>query len=224
MPDQNIQSQIDELNQKMDIILEEVYAQKEARESLVDLKDDISVIGKDIFRTTVNQLDKAGIEPDMDALASLGLQMIRNIRNFSELMENLESINDFLHDATPILRQMGLDAVHKMNELEQKGYIDFFREVTRIVDNIVTHYKPDDVRALANNIVTILETIRNMTQPDMMNAVNNAVSIYKKLGPEDITEYSLIRALMEFRKPEMKRGVGYMIAFLKRLNETAKIK
>ena len=42
----------------------------------------------------------------------------------------LESINDFMKDVTPIVHQVGLDAIHKMHELEQKGYIDFFRELS----------------------------------------------------------------------------------------------
>lgn len=222
MSEHQIQAQIDDINRKLDIILEEVSAQKEARESLYDLADDLSIIGKDIFKNTVIELDKAGVELDREAIAGIGVKLIRNISNINEFLDTLESINDFMKDVTPILHQVGLDAIHKMNELEQKGYFEFMRELGKMMDNIVTHFSKEDVKALSDNIVVILETVKSLTQPDMLNAINNAVNIYKKMNMDDVPEYSIFKAMMEMRKPEMRKGIGFMITFLKRLSETEK--
>lgn len=219
MADNHVQTQIDEINRKLDIILEEVYSQKEARESVYDLADDLSIIGKDIFKNTVIELDRAGVEIDRDSIAGMGIKLMRNIQNINELLDTMESLNDFIKDVSPIMHQVGLDAVHKMNEMERKGYFDFLKELGGMMDNIVTHFSKEDVRALADNVVIILETVKNLTQPDMLKAINNATTIYKNLDMEDIEEYSILKAMMELRKPEMKKGIGFMITFLKRLNE-----
>ena len=126
MTEQKIQQQIDDINRKLDIILEEVFSQKQSRETISDLADDLSLVGKDVFKNTVIELDKAGVELDSDALKGTGIRLIRNIDNINEFLDTLESINDFLKDATPIARQVGLDTIQKMNELDQKGYIEFF--------------------------------------------------------------------------------------------------
>jgi len=219
MSENNIQVQIDAINQKLDLILEEIHAQREIRESLTDLADDVSIIGKDIFKNTVIQLDKAGVELDTEVIAGIGLKLIRNAGNINDLLDTLESVNDFLKDVSPIIHQVGLDAIQKLNYLEQRGYIDFFKELSKALDNIVTHFTVEDVKALSDNVVVIMETIKNLTQPDMLKAVNNAVMIYKHMDMENVEEISLFKAMMEFRKPEMKKGIGFMITFLKRLSE-----
>ncbi len=217
MTEQKIQQQIDDVNRKLDIILEEVFAQKQSRETISDLADDLSIVGKDVFKNTVIELDKAGIELDSDAVKGTGIRLIRNIDNINEFLDTLESINDFLKDASPIVQQVGLDAIKKMNELDQKGYIEFFKELSKVLENIVSHFTPQDVKELADNVVTILETVKGMTQPDMLSAMDNAVNVFKNLDTKDIPEYSLWKAMKEMRSPEMKKGLGFMITFLKNL-------
>jgi len=219
MTEQNIQQQIDDINKKLDIILEEVFAQKQNRDSMNDLMDDLSIVGKDVFKNTVVELDKAGVELDSEALKGTAIRLIRNIDNLNEFLDTLESLNDFMSDASPIIRQVGLDAIQKMNELNQKGYIEFFKELSKVMENIVSHFSVEDVQALADNVVVILETVKGMTQPDMLAAMDNAVNVFKKLDTKDIPEYSIWKAMTEMRSPEMKKGLGFMITFLKRLSQ-----
>lgn len=217
MTDQNIQNQINDINRKLDLVLEEVYAQKQARQTVEDLVTDVSLIGTDVFKASVVELDNAGIELDAEAVKQLLFKFIRNIGTINELFEMLESANDLMKDVSPIIRQIGLDGIHKLHELEQKGYIDFIKELSQIADNIVTHFSIEDVRQLADNIVTILETVKSLTQPDMLNALNNGVNIYKNLDTQNVPEYSLWKAFREMNTPEMKRGLGFMITFLKNI-------
>jgi len=215
MTDQNIQTQINEINRKMDLILEEVYSQKQARQTVEDLVTDLSLIGSDMFKASVVELDNAGIELDSEAVKQLLFKFVRNIGTINEMFEMLESANDLMKDVSPIIRQIGLDSIHKMNEFEQKGYFDFIREMSQIAENVVNHFSIEDVRLLADNIVPILETMKSLTQPDMMRALNNGVNVYKNLDTDNIPEYSLWKAFREMNSPEMKKGLGFMITFLK---------
>lgn len=218
MTEQKIQQQIDDINHKLDIILEEVFSQKQSRESMNDLMDDVSIIGKDVFKNTVIELDKAGLEIDGEALKSTGIKLLRNIENINEFLDTFESMNDLVKDVSPIARQVGLDAVHKLNELDEKGYIDFFKEMMQVMDNVVTHFTLDDVRELADKIVPIMEMVKEITQPDMLQSVHNAVVVYKNLETENIPEYSIWKMMREMNSPEIKRGMGFMMSFLKNLS------
>lgn len=217
MEERNIQLQIDVLNQKLDLILEEITAQRQSRESVEDLMSDLSVIGKDAFGHTVKQLDKASVEFDGEALTGVLIKIVRNLGSINELLDAFESAHDFIKDVTPIAHQVGLDAINKMAEFERKGYLDFIKELARVGDNIVANFTITDVKGLADNIVSILETVKRITQPDMLIAVNNAITVYGSLEMEKFEEFTMWQAFREMRSPEMKKGMGFMINFLKNL-------
>jgi uncharacterized protein YjgD (DUF1641 family) len=219
MEENSIQLQIDILNKKLDLILEEISTQRQSRESTEDLISDLSFIGKDAFKHAVNHLDKAGVEFDGDALAGILVKVVRNLGNINELLDTFESANDFIKDVTPIAHQVGLDAINKMAEFERNGYLDFVRELGRVGENIVAHFTIVDVKAFSDNIVNILETAKRVTQPDMLVALNNAVKVYGSLEMRNIEEYSLWKAFREMRSPEMRKGLGFMIHFLKALTK-----
>jgi len=212
--DTNLEEKLQILNGKLDIILEELNFQRNRREQVEDLVKDVSLVGEDLFETTVNRLDKAGIEINGYDLEKLVLKIVRNIKTFNMLLDTLESGNDLFKDLSPVVRQIGLDLINVLHNMEERGYFIFFRELLNILDKIITHFTIEDLKSLADNIVTILETIKNLTQPDMLKAVNNAVAIFKNLDTENMKEISMLKALRMMNTKDGKRALGFIMTFL----------
>ena len=57
-----LNNRMDELDRKMDMILEIVSHQKMKTEELNDLADDLAIVGKDIYDSAVEELDNQKIE------------------------------------------------------------------------------------------------------------------------------------------------------------------
>lgn len=212
--DTNLEDKLNAVNGKLDTILEELNFQRNRRDQVEDLVKDVSLIGKDLFETTVNRLDKAGVEINGYDLEKLVLKIARNVKTFNILLDTFESGNDLFKDLSPVIRQMGLDLINKLHNLEEKGYFIFFRELLSIIDKIITHFTIDDLKSLADNIVTILETIKNLTQPDMLKAVNDAIAIYKNLETENVKEISMLKALRMMNSKDGKKAMGFIMTFL----------
>src|SRR5512142_2496718 len=134
MEDKNIQEQILNLDQKLDRLLEFVELQNRKRKEFDDLVTDVSIVAKDAFKHSVVMLDKAQVELDSCGISCLIVKILQNLDTFHEMLGMMESARDFMKDATPILHQAGLDAVKKMNELDQKGYFEYMRQLGRIMD------------------------------------------------------------------------------------------
>ncbi len=219
MADKDLQRQIDDINVKLDAILECAMTQKQRSERMDDLVADVNIIARDAFRSTVEELDRQGVELNWDDLKYLSFKFLKNVDKFTWVMDTFDSMYDLMQDMGPVVRETIIDGIRKMAEMERKGYFEFVREMMRAMDNVVTHYSGEDVRLLADNIVTVMDTVKNMTQPDMLQAMNNAVNVFQKLEIDDIPEYTLWKAMKEMRSPEIRKGIGFMITFLKNLSK-----
>ena len=216
---ENTDKQIAELNQKVDTILEYVNQQRLKSMAIDDLVADASIIGKDVYNSTVKALDDREVVLEPDELRELGIRVAQNVGNFNTILDTLGSAMDLMKDVGPIANEMIIDGTKQLHEFEQKGYFEFIKEFGAIMDNIVTHYGINDVRMLADNIVTILDTVKNLTQPDMLKSIDTAVKVFANMETENVPEYSIFRVMREINKPEMKKAWGFLFTFLKNMTK-----
>jgi uncharacterized protein YjgD (DUF1641 family) len=220
MSDKLIEEQIREINRKLDLILDDASIQRQNREAVNDLIDDVSVISKDVFKYTVEQLDDAGIELDGEALRDLVLRLIRNITNMGMVLEMLESLTDLAKDVTPIIKQVGLDGVQKFQEFEQKGYFELLSQLAKTFDTIISRYSKEDLKRLSENLVPVIDTLVNIADPKLLNKINAATTALKDINPEDVEEYSVWRLMRQLNKPEVRKSIGFVMAFLQNISKT----
>jgi uncharacterized protein YjgD (DUF1641 family) len=109
--------------------------------------------------------------------------------------------------------------MNKMDEFDRKGYFQFLKEFSRVMDNVVVSFSAEDVKNLAENAVTILNTVKNLTQPEMLNAVNNALTVYKNLDIDISEKVGVFTLFKELNKPEVKKGLAFGLKFLENLGK-----
>lgn len=218
MDEKNIQTQINELNNKVDLILDYVNQQRLKSGAVDDLISDVSIIGKDVYDSVVLELDNQSVEIDPEELQMLGIKLIKNIKNFNTLLDLLESITDFAKDASPIVNEIIIDFTKKINVLEQKGYFEFFVEISKVLDNIITKLSPEDIKQLADNVGIILEIVKNFSQPEILNLLNKSLLTFNNVAKEDIPKYSMWKLFKEMRSSEMKQTLGFALTFIKKFS------
>jgi len=217
-----IQEQIRDINRKLDLILDETSFQRQNREAVNDLVDDVAVIGKDAFKQMVNQLDDAGIELDSEALRCLLLRLIRNIRSLGMVMETLESFTDLTKDVTPIIKQVGIDGVQKFHELEQKGYFEILNQLGKTFDQILSKYSIEDIQRLSENLVPVIDTLITIGDPEILKKINAAAVALRDINTDEIEDYSVWRTMKQLNKPEVRKSLGFIMAFINNVSKTEK--
>jgi uncharacterized protein YjgD (DUF1641 family) len=100
--------------------------------------------------------------------------------------------------------------------MEREGYFTFARGGWRIVEKIVTEFDEEDVNALGDNIVTIIRTVRNLTQPEIMNMTNEALSAIQQT-PVSEQNVSMLALLREMSDPKVRKGLARVLTIVKTL-------
>ncbi len=212
------EQRLEEIERKLDLIVSQL-AEMQSRQRVADeLKQDLNLIGKDVFSSLVHELKDITPYVDGEDFVLLAKKLLRNIRKLNTVFDQLESLHMLIEDLSPVVKEFIMSLVQKLDELERKGYKDFLQEGVKIVDTVVTNFTPDDVRLLRENVTSILLTVRTLTQPQMLSTVDHALGFFEKMDIHVEEKPSLFTILKELQDPEVRRGILFALKFTKRLS------
>jgi len=214
MPKTMTATDIESIHKKLDILTEYVEAQHKRQQEFDELKQDVIPIANHMIKLSIDELAEIGTEFQVEDLFYLLKRLLRNTGMLMRLVDMLEAGMDLTEELKPIGLQAFSDIVETLDRLEREGYFAFMREGWGIVERIVHEFNEDDLRALGDNIVAILSTVRNMTQPEILSLANQAISAFQPsaAGEESISTLALLR---EFSDPKVRQGMSRMLNLLK---------
>ncbi len=213
-----LHNKIDHLTEQVAVLTAHQRNQDRRQQEFDELKQDIIPIANHMIKLSIEELAEIGDEFRIEDLLFLLKRVMRNTHLLLALFDRLEGLMGVADEVEILGKQVFNTAVEELDRLERQGYFSFAREGLLILERIVTEFSGDDVRALGDNIVTILTTVRNMTQPEIMTLANNAIGAIQEEIPETkkVSTWTLLR---EFGNPKVRRGMARMINILKALDE-----
>lgn len=213
-------STLAELNEKIDALTSQVsYLSEQAqlaerqRQERSELMHDLMPIANEAFRLSVEQLEEIQEYIDLADLLRLAKRLARNGRNMERMLDQFESMIDLMETIGPLADEAFCKVVTTLNELEQKGYFEFARGGLRMADNVVTSFDEEDINKLSDNIVLILNTVKDMTQPEIMQFVRSTLLVAEEevQKPVDTSVLSLIK---QMNNPAVRRGLALTLRVL----------
>ncbi|MFH2095081.1 MAG: hypothetical protein ABIJ16_05220, partial [Bacteroidota bacterium] len=192
------------INAKLDLVLQYVDQQRLKTQELEDLVRDLTIVGNDMFKATVEELDHKSVELDTEELKILMVRLIKNVGNINMVVGMFESLNDFLKDMGPIVRNMGFDVIAKIEEFEQKGYFSIIRNLT-------------------TNLDKLLNVMVQLSQPEIIDSFGKMISVATTLKMDDkIDDKSLYKIYKELKKPEVRKTISYSLRLVQEMHKELK--
>ncbi len=205
---------LENIHKKLDYLTEYVEAQHKRQQEFDELKQDAIPIANHMIKLSIDELAEIGTEFQVEDLFFLLKRLLRNTGMLMRLVDTLEAGMDLTEELKPIGLQAFSDMVETLDRLEREGYFTFMRESWGIVERIVHEFNEEDVRALGDNVVAILKTVRNMTQPEILTLANQAISAVQPSAAEE-EEVSTLSLLRELKDPKVRQGMSRMLNLLK---------
>ena len=213
----DLNQKVDDLTAQMAYLTEEARLQKARRQEWDELKNDLTPVANEVFQLTVRQLDEVESYVQLEDIIRLLKRLMRNTQNLEQMLDQLESLADLGREVTPLTQDAFLTLMMELDAMERKGYFTFVRGGRDILDHIVTSFSEDDVRQLGDNIVLILETVKEMTQPEIMLLLRNTAEVMRE---EEVSEdVSLLYLLRQLNDPGVRRGLAKTLSVLKTISQ-----
>jgi uncharacterized protein YjgD (DUF1641 family) len=220
-----MQAELAALNTKVDALTQQVTAltllleeQRQMQRPVEELVAEAGPLAKLAMSKATQKMAEMDGQFTLEMLAAFVQRLMLNLPRLNKLLDLLEAGTDLLDEAGHLSKPLMATATATVADLERRGYFAFAQEGQRVMERVVTEFSPEDVRALGDNIVTILTTVRNMTQPDIMALANNAVDSLHAPEPslEDATPWALMR---EVNDPQVRKGLARLLRMVKSFAE-----
>lgn len=209
-----LNEKIDALTRQVSYLTEQAQRAERERQDRAELLHDLTPIVNDGFRLAVEQLEEVQEYVELGDLLRILKRFLRNGRNIEAMFDQLESLMDLAQTVAPLSNQAFATAADLLQQAEHKGYFAFAKGGLKIADNVVTSFTEDDVLRLGDNVVLILNTVKDMTQPEILGLVRGIISEAEAEVAKPVN-ISLLALLGQMRDPEVRRGLALTMRVLR---------
>ncbi len=185
MVEENIQIQINELNKKLDVILEEVYAQGSHRKFKEDFQADLAKIIDGVVQLSTKRLEEISEYFSMEDLLYLIKKLLSNINNLVKSIELLNNVMDFNESFAPLAKEMMTAMQVKLEQLENSNYFEFLKILKNRVDTFMQTTTKEELAVLGDNILAFLRAAKN-TKLDFSASNRSIFSLIKEVNSPEM--------------------------------------
>lgn len=207
-----LEAKIDRLSDQMAVLTAEAEAQARQRESFAELRDDLIRVSRDAMVSASTQLDAMAATTDFAAVAQLLGRLVEVAPRLERTLVVLDQVGEFIDDAAPLGTDVMTMLSDRLAVADRKGYFAFARAGTDIFDRVVANFDEADLALLGDNIVVILEAVREITQPELLGFLTRMVDAVRveqrAVELEAVEPPSLLALARQVRDPDVRRGLA----------------
>jgi uncharacterized protein YjgD (DUF1641 family) len=207
-----LEAKIDALTEQVAFLAQEAELARHRREMWTELQADVMPIAGDVLQVVERELEELSADVCITDFADLLRRLIRVAPILDQGLRYLEMFAELAGDLMPLGEHAMDVATDRLVQADQKGYFSFIKSGWGIVDRVVTEFSEEDVEALGDNIVLILDTVKSATQPEMMAALHHMVGAVQRqqarMADEPEKPPSLLHLAKRLRDPEVRRGMN----------------
>ena len=201
----DIEARLDALGAQLDGIATDLREQRMRRQAWDDLRADLAPIATGLVTNVTRELEDIQDDVDPADLLRLVKRLARNTARIESTLERFESVMDLAADVGPLTGDLVMKLTGFLEVLDNKGYFTFATHGIGVFDQIVTGFTEEDVDRLAENVVLILNTVKEMTQPEIMTLLQRTAVALEG----EVVETPSLRQLAKLaRDPGVKRGMA----------------
>lgn len=210
----SVDGRLDRLTAQIDEIAGELRQQRLERDRWRELADDLAPLAEQAVAMATRHLDADSC--DFSDVASLAHSVVRDAATLQAWIGPLRILAALADELGPLGTAAMTSLNRRLQQLDERGYFSFTRQALGVVDTVVTSFTEEDVRLLGDNIVLILQTVKQMTQPEVMTLLGRMMQSLQDGDTTHLAETpSALSLLRQLRDPLLRRGLARVLTSLR---------
>lgn len=218
-----IDDRLDELAGRLDRLTALVEADVEARRETArrwgDLEVELWPIAGQVLDRLTFELADLEDEVTLDRLTGLARSAGRALPDVEAILRLVAPAVELGREVAPLVGPAFDTITGRLVAAEEAGLFELVGAGARVVSKITDAFGVEDIDALGENVVLILQTVRDMTQPEIMGMLQRTVHGVAEEEAVETLEAppGLVAILREMRRPEARRGLNRLVHMLRSL-------
>lgn len=188
---------LSQINQKLDMLLAQVEAQREQQVAIKELITDAIPVINHVIKLSIDELAEIGSDFQLSDVLFLLKRVLRDTRLLVQLLDQVESLAELVSEGQKMGKEVFHQIVMELDRLEREGYFAFARASFQVADRLIKEFPPDVILSMGDRLAEALKT-----EP-----------------PPSISLFTLLRTLAD---PEVRRGLYRTLFILKALGSPAR--
>ncbi len=207
-----LETKIDLLTEQMAVLAVEAEHRRRQREAFDDLTGDLARVSEDAMAMATRELDSLSQTADLADTVRLLRRLVEVAPTLERALVGLSAATSLIDDAAPLGSDVMAMVIERLDELERKGYFRFAGAAVGVADRVVTNFDESDVEQLGDNVVAMLEALREVTQPEMLAFLTRMIDAVQAeqqaVEMESAEPPSLWALARQVRDPDVRRGMA----------------
>ncbi|MEW6668164.1 MAG: hypothetical protein AB1512_23380 [Thermodesulfobacteriota bacterium] len=203
--------------QRLDRMERQLAPLTESARSLVELKEDLTPLLNHAFRILIEELQDVEASLQLEDFTRFLKRLLRNIRNLSFSLEQLENVIDFVTTVEPLLKSAVPQMIHYLDGLEQKGVFRTYAAMLGIRAKIAQQYSAEDFERIGDAFVALLGVLKKAAQPRTLSFLERLAQIPDSLDLATCKSVGPVGMLFACSNSDVKQGLGVLVELTKAL-------
>lgn len=207
-------ARLDAMSAQLAAMAEQVAAADAARQQWAELVATLVPVSRGALEVATRELADLEADVTIDDVTRFARTSARAVPRLEAMIGQVGSVSELAHEVNSISGAGLTRLTEILQTAEDKGYFMFARRGAAIADRVVTTYSEDDVVALGENVVTILDAIKELTQPEVMALLNRTARTIQDVEETPTSPPSTLALLRSMRDPQTRRGLARVLSML----------
>lgn len=214
-----LEAKLDLLTEQMTLVAADADHRRRQREAFDDLTGDLGRVSEGAMVMATRELESLSQTADLADTVRLLRRLVEVAPTLERALDGLSMVTELVDDVAPLGTDVMAMLTDRLADADEQGYFAFATAAFGVADQVVTNFDEHDVTQLGDNVVAMLEALRDVTQPEMLAFLGRMIAAVQAeqaaVESEPSEPPSLWSLARQVTDPDVRRGMARALHTLK---------